>query len=114
MCSSHLLHENIQHARYVDVTHTHTHQGGETPRDKNCQTGAGPVLESSLLVRSSHARYFYDLPDLGTSYYSSPEGGREGGRVGFGEDHKVFRENERGISRRQQGLKGKSKKIDRQ
>ena len=42
------------------------------------------------------------------------EGGREGGRVGFGEDHKVFRENERGISRRQQGIKGKSKKIDRQ
>lgn len=80
MCSSHLLHENIQHARYVHVTHTHTHQGGETPRDKNCQTGAGPVLESSLLVRSSHARYFYDLPDLGTSYYSSPEEGREGAR----------------------------------
>lgn len=25
MCSSHLLHENIQHARYVHVTHTHTH-----------------------------------------------------------------------------------------
>ena len=77
-------------------THIHTHQGGETPRDKNCQTGAGPVLESSLLVRSSHARYFYDLPDLGTSYYSSPEGGREGGREG-------------GVWGRSQGFQGERK-----